>query len=99
MPIQQDLKDAVDQGRDDVVGVLAAYQVLPVAVESSGSTLLGKSKTPDFTFERETEGESQQVADRQTRVRVVDALGLRSEADCEQVREEIQDHDGWGDAV
>jgi hypothetical protein len=99
MGIRADLKDAVEQGRDDVVGVLAAYRVLPAVVEApdgGGSNLLGGSKTPDFSFERQFESERERVADRQTRARVVDALGLASEDDCEAVREEIRAHDDWG---
>lgn len=99
MGVQQDLMDAVEEGRDEVVRVLAAYRVLPetVAVETSGSNLLGGSRTPDFAFERQSESESEHVADRQTRARIVDALGLQSEDDCDAVRDEIRSHDAWGE--
>ena len=92
MVIQDDIKDALDDGRDELVGVLAENGALPtVAEESGGSDLLGSS-TPNFRIET-TDGTS--VADRQTRSRAVDALGLRSADDCEAVREEIRDHDAW----
>jgi hypothetical protein len=98
MGIQEDLKDAIEQGRNDVVRVLAEYRVLPVTVESAtrSSDLLGGSKTPDFSFERQYESETEHVAARQTRRLVVDTLGMTSEAECEDVQEEIRDHDSWG---
>jgi hypothetical protein len=100
MGVQADLKDAIEQGREDVVRVLAEYGVVPVAVENTGGTdLLGKTRAPDFNFERRHEAESERVADRQTRVRMVDALGLRSEEDGERVREEIESHEAWQSRV
>lgn len=96
MAVQTDLKDAVEGGRDDVVRVLAEYGVVPVVVENTGGTdLLGKTKAPDFNFERQHESGSERVADRQTRVRVIDALGLASEEECTDVREEIESHEAW----
>jgi hypothetical protein len=99
MGIQEDLTDAVETGRDEIVRVLAAHRVVPVVVEQSergSSNLLGGSTTPDFSFERQHDDGSERVADRQTRTRVVDALGLTSEEACTEVREEIEDHDDWG---
>ena len=92
MVIQDDIRDALD-GRDELVGVLAEHSVLPTVVEDSGGSDLLGSSTPNFRFET-TDGTS--VADRQTRSRAVDALGLRSADDCEAVREEIREHDAWG---
>jgi hypothetical protein len=34
-------------------------------------------------------------ADRRTRSQVVDTLGMHSADDCEDVREEIREHDAW----
>lgn len=96
MGIQEDLKDAIEQGRDDVVRVLAEYRVLPVTTDYETSDLLGGSKTPDFSFERQYESETEHVADRQTRRLVVDALGMTSEEECADAQEEIQNHDQWG---
>jgi hypothetical protein len=96
MPIQEDLKDAIEEGREDVVRVLAEHRVVPVTVEYETSDLLGGSKTPDFEFQRQDESESEHVADRQTRRLVVDTLGMTSEAECEEVQEEIRAHDNWG---
>lgn len=96
MDIKQDLVDAMDEGRDEVVRVLAEHRVLPVVVERQSSNLLGGSQSPDFMFERQSEEASQPLSDRQTRSMVVDALGLTSEEECDALREEIKNHDHWG---
>lgn len=95
MAIKRELTDAMAEGREEVVRVLAEHRVLPVVVERQSSSLLGGSQTPDFSFE--SGDESDPLTDRQTRTTVVDALGLASEEDCERVREEIRDHDAWGE--
>jgi hypothetical protein len=95
MEIQADLKDAIESGRDDLIGVLASHGLLPAVVEGTGSgesSLLGRSSSP--TFRLEARGSAGGV-DRQTTIQVVDALGLDSEADCEAVREEIREHAAW----
>ncbi|MFB6251781.1 MAG: hypothetical protein ABEI27_08885 [Halobellus sp.] len=92
MVVQDDIKDALNEGRGELVRVLAMNGALPTVVEeSSGSDLLG-STTPTFRIET-PDGTS--VADRQTRSQVVDALELRSAEGCEAIREEIQAHDAW----
>jgi len=96
MGIQPDLRDAIEEGRDEVVRVLAEYRVVPVVAEYESSNLLGGSQTPDFTFERQYESETEHVADRQTRQLAVDTLELRSEEECEDVEAEIRNHDSWG---
>jgi hypothetical protein len=96
MGLQEELKDAIEQGREEVVRVLADHRVVPVVVEDSGSSdLLGGSKTPAFSFERREGSGAERVADRQTRRLVVDTLGLESAADCEDTRSEIRNHEGW----
>lgn len=92
MVIQDDIKDALDSGRDELVAVLATNGVLPTVVEDSGGSDLLGSSSPTFRIETD-DGTS--VADRQTRSRVVDALELRTEADCEAVCQEIRKHDAW----
>lgn len=93
MGVQADIKDAVERDRDDLIEVLAADHVLPVAVDrGGGSDLLGKPTSP--TVRLEQDGQPGAV-DRQTTVRVVDALGLDSEAACEAVRDEIESHAAW----
>lgn len=95
MDIKQDLTDAMEEGRGDVVRVLAEHQVLPVVVERQSSNLMGGSQSPDFMFERQSDEASQPLSDRQTRSMVVDALGLASEEDCKALQEEIRNHEGW----
>jgi len=93
MAIQDDLKAAADEGRDELVRALAEHGVLPTVIaDSGGSSLAGLSSSPTFRIET-ADGTS--VADRQTRSQVVDTLGLRSTDDCEDVREEIQNHSAW----
>ncbi|RLM59814.1 hypothetical protein DVK02_03540 [Halobellus sp. Atlit-31R] len=92
MAVQDEIKDAVDDGRTTLVRVLAEHGVLPTVVESGGSNLGGLSASPTFRIET-PDGTS--VADRQTRSQVVDALGLQSADDCDLIREEIRSHDAW----
>jgi hypothetical protein len=98
MAIQEDLTNAIEQGRDEVVGVLADHRVLPVVVddpERRSSNLLGQSSALRISLERQEGEESEHAADRQTRQRVVDTLGITSEAECEDVRAEIRSHESW----
>lgn len=99
MGIQEELKDALEEGREEVVRVLAEHRVLPVVAEYETSDLLGGSTTPDFSFERQHESGSEHVADRQTRRLIIDALGMTSEDECEDVQDEIRTHDSWGARV
>lgn len=95
MPLQADIKDALEGDRDDLIAVLAEYHVRPSVLEESGSGgsgLLGKS-TPSFRLDS-PDGKASAL-DRQTTTHVVDALELSSEEDCEAVREEIANHDAW----
>ena len=93
MGAQADVKEAVERSRDDLVAVLAEHHLVPVAVDrGGGSSLLGKRTAPTVRLERD--GESGAV-DRQTTVRVVDALALESAEAVEAVREEVESHDAW----
>ena len=96
MGLKQNLVDAMEQNRDEVVRVLAEHQVLPVVVERKSSNLLGGSQTPDFSFERATDDGHDSLTDRQTRTMVVDTLQLRTADECEDLREEIRNHPSWG---
>jgi len=96
MPIQEELTDTIESGRDELVELLAEQQVVPAVVEGSGgSDLPGMSASP--TFRLDSEAGASNVVDRQTTIQVVEALGLETEADCEGVREEIRDHPAWGE--
>lgn len=95
MGVQEDIKAALEEGREELIRVLADHRVRPTPVDQSGEISLGGMSTaPSFRFETD-DGETA-VADRQTRSAVVDALGVHAEADCEAVRDEIASHDAWG---
>jgi len=96
MAIKQALTDAMDDGREAVVRVLAEHRVVPVVVERQSSNLLGRSQRPDFAFETQADEGSERLTDRQTRSMLIDTLELASEDDCERLREEIESHDSWG---
>lgn len=94
MGIQADVKDALEDGRDELVRVLAEYRVVPAVVDrGGGSGLLGDS-SPTFTLD--SQGDEANTIDRQTTVKVVNMLGLESEDDCDEVCEEIESHSAWG---
>jgi hypothetical protein len=94
MPSQQDITDAIEGGRDELIHTLAEYRILPTVVgESSGSDLPGMSTAP--TFRLDSEDGPSDVADRQTTTLVVDTLELTSEDDCQSVCEEIRNHSAW----
>ena len=94
MGAQADIKAALEDGREELIRVLAEHRIQPTPVEQSGGTSLGGMSTaPGFRFDSE-DGETA-VADRQTGSAVVDALGVHSEDECAAVREEIADHAAW----
>jgi hypothetical protein len=95
MPTQETFTDAIECDRDGLIQTLAEHRILPTVVDGpGGSGLAGMSTSP--TFRLDAEGGATGVADRQTTTRIVDTLGLSSEADCEAVREEIRTHPAWG---
>lgn len=94
MGVQADVATALEGTREDLVQALAANRLVPVVVERGGGEgLLGKRKAP--TIKLEPRSEETGTVDRQTTVRVVDALGLGDEDACEAVRDEIEGHDAW----
>ena len=94
MGIQAAVNSAIEGNRADLVRVLAEHRILPTVVEraESGSSLLSRS-TP--TVRLEPQADDSGTIDRQTTAKVVDSLGIDSEADCESVREEIRNHSAW----
>jgi hypothetical protein len=95
MAAQADVKAALEGDRDDLIRALAAHRLVPTVVDrGGGSSLLGKSASP--TVKLEPQSAETGTVDRQTTVRVVDALGLDSEDACRAVAEEVQSHDAWG---
>jgi len=96
MPIQEELTETIEHGRDDLVRLLAERQIVPAVVDSGGSNLPGMSSAP--TFRLDSEAGTSNVVDRQTTSKVVETLELESEEDCEAVCEEIRNHAAWGEA-
>lgn len=95
MAVQADVKAALEGEREELIRVLAEHRLLPTVVDrGGGSNLLGKSTSP--TVKLEPQSAETGTVDRQTTVRVVDALGLDTEDACESVAEEIRAHDAWG---
>lgn len=105
MGVHSELRDAIENSRADVIATLAKHKVLPVEVdETSGqetANLLGSSRKPEFQFEHydEDAGEDDHVLDRQTRKLALDKIGVETVDDCEDVIEEIKNHDDWGKAA
>jgi len=94
MAVQEDVKAALEEDREELIRVLAEHGVRPTLDDQSGGTSLGGlSAAPSFKFETE-EGDAA-VTDRQTRSSVLDTLGVHSEADCDDVRAEIANHPAW----
>jgi hypothetical protein len=102
MGLHSELRDAVENERDDVVRVLASYQAVPVEVDDSevetANLLGGGSETPDFELEKRgvEESEDDHLVDRQTRKLVVEALGVDSAESCADVQDELENHEDWG---
>ena len=91
MGVQADVTAALEGDREDLIGALAEHQLVPVVVDrGGGSSLLGKRASPSIKLEPQADDSG--TVDRQTTVRVVDALGLDSEEACEAVRQEIEDY-------
>lgn len=94
MAVQADVKAALEGDRDDLIRVLAEYRLLPTVVDrGGGSDLLGRRASPAVKLDPQSDETG--TVDRQTTVRVTDALELHSEEAVEAVAEEVQSHDAW----
>lgn len=94
MAVQSDVKTALQEDRDDLIRVLAEQELVPTVVDrGGGSNLLGKSASPTVTLAPQSDDTG--TVDRQTTVRVVDALGLDFADACEAVAEEIRSQEAW----
>jgi hypothetical protein len=93
MALQEEITEAIENGRDDLIETLARHRALPTVVEHGGSGLLGESSSPTFGVDPQREDSG--ALDRQTTTQVVDALGLDSAEDCEDARAAIRDHPAW----
>lgn len=86
MAVQVEVEAALEEDRDDLIRVLAEHQLVPTVDRGGGSSLLGKKASPTVTLEARSDQTGS--VDRQTTVRVVDALGIDSADACEAVRED-----------
>ncbi|MDZ7702385.1 MAG: hypothetical protein U5J98_10175 [Halobacteriales archaeon] len=94
MAVQADVTAALDGDRDELVRVLAEYKLLPTVVDrGGGSSLLGRRSSPAIKLEAQSEDTG--TVDRQTTVRVTDALELYSAEAVDELAEELQSHDAW----
>ncbi|PSP83042.1 hypothetical protein BRC83_08385 [Halobacteriales archaeon QS_1_68_17] len=101
MGLQSELRDAMDEGYDEVVAVLARHKVVPVEAEAekveTASLLGGGKEITDFELEERGEDRTMgDVVDRQTRKLTVEALGIETVEDCGKVQDEITSHEEWG---
>lgn len=94
MVVQSELREAMDDGREATIALLARTETVPVIDEEAEvSDLLGGRKKPSFKLVEQGEVET---VDRQTRQDVLNFLGVEDEADLESVQEEIKSHEKWG---
>ena len=95
MVVQNELRQAMESGRDELVEVLAQYRAVPKVdedVEVSG--LLGGRTNTEFKL---AEPGDVETTDRQTRQDVLEKLGVNDEEDLPEVQEEIKSHEAWGE--
>jgi hypothetical protein len=99
MAIATELRQALDESRDELVRVMASYKVVPVESEAEQETatglLGGGGETHDFNLEQWGDIDTK-LADRQTRKLIVEKLGVDTAEDCQAVQDEIENHEDWG---
>lgn len=94
MVAQNELREAMEQGRDALVEVLAQYRAVPVVEnEVEVSSLLGGRTNTEYKL---AEPGDIETTDRQTRQEVLEILGVEDEADLPPVQTEIESHEAWG---
>lgn len=94
MTVQADVTAALEGDREELIRTLAEHNLLPTVVDrGGGSNLLGRRSSPAIKLEPQSEDTG--TVDRQTTVRVTDALELHSGEAVEAVAEEIRSHDAW----
>jgi hypothetical protein len=97
MVVQNELREAMEAGRGELLEFLAKYQAVPkVDEEVEVSGLLGGRTNTEFKL---AEPGDVETTDRQTRQEVLETLGVEDEADLPPVQEEIKSHDAWGEKV
>lgn len=97
MVAQNELRGAMEQGRDTLVELLATYQAVPVVdADVEVSSLLGGRTNTEFKL---AEPGDVETTDRQTRQEVLEILGVGDEDDLPAVQSEIKSHEAWGEKV
>lgn len=95
MVVQNELREAMESGRDALIEVLAQYRAVPrVDEDVEVSSLLGGRTNTEFKLAEPGDVES---TDRQTRQEVLELLGVADEEDLEPVQEAIKSHEAWGE--
>ncbi|MDZ7849560.1 MAG: hypothetical protein U5K70_01665 [Halodesulfurarchaeum sp.] len=95
MVVQNELREAMERGRDALIEVLAQYRAVPKVDEDvEVSSLLGGRTNTEFKL---SEPGDVETTDRQTRQEVLEVLGVDDEDDLEPVQEAIKNHDAWGE--
>lgn len=99
MGLHNELREGLDEDRDTIVEILARHHAVPAEVEENqvetANLLGGGSETTDFQIRRYDKEDEGQLVDRQTRKLVIEKLGIETVDDCENVVEEIKNHDAW----
>lgn len=97
MVAQNELREAMETGRDELIEVLAQYQAVPKVDEGvEVSSLLGGRTNTEFKL---AEPGDVETTDRQTRQEVLEVLGVEDEEDLPPVQEAIKSHEAWGEKV
>lgn len=82
-------------GREELIRVFARYRVVPKKNPMAGS---GVEKS-DYILERlgdKKPGGNKHAVGTQTRKQLIKKLGIETDKDCEQARDEIRSHPEWG---
>jgi hypothetical protein len=94
MGFVDEVREAIDNGRDETVAVLASHHVVPAEESGQQTADLGLGGGPAFELEK-TDAESTHTLDRQTEKLVLDALGIDDLDACEDTASEIRGHANW----
>ncbi|MFP4529778.1 MAG: hypothetical protein ACLFNC_00650 [Halodesulfurarchaeum sp.] len=95
MVVQNELREAMETGRDALIEVLAKYRAVPrVDEDVEVSSLLGGRTNTEFKL---AEPGDVETTDRQTRQEVLEVLGVDDEDDLPSVQSEIESHEAWGE--
>lgn len=94
---QNELREAMESGREAVIETLARHEAVPKVDEDiEVSSLLGGRTTTEYKLE---EPGGVETTDRQTRQEVLECIGLTDEEDLTDIQEEIRSNEAWGEAT